>query len=80
MITSSYHASKEFYSQNRHDFINKKRAEVKQSIVQLFESDRLRMDEGMKESIKEARGPNSEVNTMEDAWEALIYQEEISEG
>ncbi len=80
MITSSYHASKEFYSQNRHDFINKKRAEVKQSIVQLFESDRLGMDEGMKESIKEARGPNSEVNTMEDAWEALIYQEEISEG
>jgi hypothetical protein len=80
MITSSYHASKEVYSQNRHDFINKKRAEVKQSIVQLFESDRLGMDEGMKESIKEARGPNSEVNTMEDAWEALIYQEEISEG
>jgi len=70
---------KEFYAQNRYDFINKKRTEVKQSIVQLFESDRLSMDEGMKESIKDDRGPNSEINTMEDAWEALIYQEEIME-
>ena len=80
MLTSSYNSKKEFYAQNRHDFINKKRAEVKQSVVQLFESDRLWMDEGMKESIKDARWPNSEVNTMEDAWEALIYQEEVSEG
>jgi hypothetical protein len=31
----------------------------------------------MKESIKDDRGPNSEIDTMEDAWEALIYQEEI---
>ena len=78
-ITSSHYEKKEFYAQNRYDFINKKRTEVKQSIVQLFESDRLNMHEWMKKSIKDDRGPKSEINTMEDAWEALIYQEEIME-
>lgn len=80
LMTSSYHASKEFYSQNRHDFMSKKKTEIKQSIVQLFESDRLWMDEGMKKSIKEARWPHSDVNTMEDAREALVCQEEFCEG
>ena len=74
-----YANKKEFYAQNRYDFINQKRTKIKQSIVQLFESDRLNMNEWMKESIKDDRGPNSEINTMEDAWEALIYQEEIME-
>ena len=78
--TSWYYAKKDFYAQNRYDFINKKRAEVKQSIVQLFESNRLGMHESMKQSIKDARWPNSEVNTMEDAWEALIHQEEVKDG
>ena len=75
-----YGNKKEFYAQNRYDFINKKRTEVKQSIVQLFESDRLDMHEWMKKSIKDNRGPKSEINTMEDAWEALIYQEEVEMG
>lgn len=69
---------KEFYAQNRYDFVNQKRTKVKQSIVQLFESDRLNMDEWFKESIKDDRWQNSEIDTMEDAWEALIYQEEIA--
>jgi hypothetical protein len=34
----------------------------------------------MKKSIKDNRGPKSEINTMEDAWEALIYQEEVEMG
>ena len=72
-----YGKKKEFYAQNRYDFINQKRTKIKQSIVQLFESDRLDMHAWMKESIKDDRGPNSEIDTMEDAWEALIYQEEI---
>jgi len=72
-----YADKKEFYAQNRYDFINQKRTKIKQSVVQLFESDRLDMNAGMKESIKDARWPNSEIDTMEDAWEALIYQEEI---
>ena len=74
-----YANKKEFYSQNRYDFVSQKRTKIKQSIVHLFESDRLKMNEWMKESIKDDRGPNSEINTMEDAWEALIYQEEIME-
>ena len=72
-----YANKKEFYAQNRYDFINQKRTKIKQSIVQLFESDRLDMNSWMKESIKDDRWPNSEIDTMEDAWEALIYQEEI---
>lgn len=79
-VADVYYEKKEFYAQNRYDFINKKRAEVKQSIVQLFESDRLGMHESMKQSIKDARWANSEVNTMEDAWEALIHQEEVKNG
>lgn len=77
MITSSYYESKEFYAQNRYDFINKKRTNIKQSIVQLFESDRLWKHSWYKEDITKDRWTNSEINTMEDAWEALIYQEEI---
>lgn len=72
------HANKkEFYAQNRYDFINQRRTKIKQSIAQLFESDRLDMNPWMKESIKDDRWPNSETDTMEDAWEVLIYQEEI---
>ena len=75
-----YANKKEFYAQNRYDFINQRRTKIKQSIVQLFESDRLGMDSWMKETIKDDRWPNSEIDTMEDSWEALIYQEEVYDG
>ncbi len=71
---------KAFYWQNRYDFIQQKRTTIKQSIVQLLESDRLDMNESMKENLQEdAEESGTELNTMEDAREALIYQEEVLE-
>jgi hypothetical protein len=78
LVDELYYDKKDFYSQNRYDYINKERTTIKQSIVQLLESDRLWMHEKMKSSVQsEASEKGKELNTMEDAWEALIHQEEI---
>ena len=74
-----YADKKAFYAQNRYDFINQTRTWIKQSIVQLLESNRLDMHESMKWSIKDDRWINSDIDTLEDAWEALIFQEECFE-
>ena len=71
-----YADKKSFYAQNRYDFINQRRTWIKQSIVQLLESDRLDMHEKMKSDLWDNRWVNWEINTMEDAREALIFQEE----
>lgn len=77
LVDELYYDKKDFYSQNRYDYINKERTTIKQSIVQLLESDRLWMHEKMKSNVEaEASEKGKELNTMEDAWEALIYQEE----
>lgn len=77
LVDELYYDKKDFYSQNRYDYINKERTTIKQSIVQLLESDRLWMHEKMKSNVgAEASEKGKELNTMEDAWEALIYQEE----
>jgi hypothetical protein len=41
LVDELYYDKKEFYSQNRYDYINQERTVIKQSIVQLLESDRL---------------------------------------
>jgi nitrate reductase NapAB chaperone NapD len=78
LVDELYYDKKDFYSQNRYDYINKERTTIKQSIVQLLESDRLWMHEKMKSNVQEeAIEKGKELSTMEDAWEALIYQEEL---
>lgn len=76
----SYYAKEEFYAQNRIDFSTRSRTYVKQSIVQLLESDRRDFNEGMKAEVRELRWPDSDADTLEDAWEALIFQEECEVG
>lgn len=78
LYDSLYADVKEFYAQNRYDFVNQSRAKVKQSIVQLLESNRCDLDEWMKESVRELRWPNSDANTLEDACESLILHEECA--
>jgi len=75
-----HYDKKAFYGQNRYDFIQQDRTTIKQSIVNLLEADRLDMNERMKEKLAEdAKESGIEINTMENAREALIYQEEILE-
>ena len=74
-----YYDSKEFYAYKRVDFAQKSRANIKQSIVQLIKSDEQNLRQELKEEIKEMRGPDSDADTIEDAWEALIFQEECEE-
>lgn len=80
LALEDHYEEKKFYAQNRIDFGIKSRTYIKQSIVQLMESDRRDLSEDLKKEIRESRGPDSEVDTLEDAWEALIYQEERDEG
>ncbi|HRX63766.1 MAG TPA: hypothetical protein P5060_01540 [Candidatus Absconditabacterales bacterium] len=81
LLDELHYDKKAFYGQNRYDFIQQHRTTIKQSIVNLLESDRLDMNEKMKEKLAEdAEESGIEINTMEDAREALIYQEEILEG
>ena len=77
LVDELYYDKKEFYSQNRYDYINQERTVIKQSIVQLLESDRLWMHEKMKASVQaESVKKWKKLDTMEEAREALIYQEE----
>jgi len=72
---------KDFYAQNRYDFVNQKRTKIKQSIVQLFQSDNLNLDASLKKKIKKDREEiwiKDELKTMEDARESLIFQEETA--
>jgi hypothetical protein len=80
LALEDHYEEKKFYAQNRIDFGIRSRTYIKQSIVQLMESDRRDLSEDLKKEIRESRGPDSEVDTLEDAWEALIYQEERDEG
>lgn len=78
LVDELYYDKKEFYAQHRYDYINKDRTTIKQSIVQLLASDHLWMHERMKSSVKEeAKEKWKELNTMQEAREALIYQEEV---
>jgi len=78
LLDELHYDKKAFYGQNRYDFIQQERTTIKQSIVNLLESDRLDMNERMKEKLAEdAKESGVEINTMEDAREALIHQEEI---
>lgn len=79
LALEDYYEEKKFYAQNRLDFSNRARTYIKQSIVQLLESDRRDLSEDLKKEIRESRWPDSEADTLEDAWEALIYQEECEE-
>ncbi|MCK9467040.1 MAG: hypothetical protein M0P94_01815 [Candidatus Absconditabacterales bacterium] len=81
LIDELYYDKKDFYSQNRYDYINQERTVIKQSIIQLLESDRRGMHEKMKESIKaESIKKGKKLNTMAEAREALIFQEETLSG
>lgn len=80
LTLEDHYEEKKFYAQNRIDFGIRSRTYIKQSIVQLLESDRRDLSEDLKKEIRESRGPDSEADTLEDAWEALIYQEERDEG
>ncbi|HKL43993.1 MAG TPA: hypothetical protein VJ892_01810, partial [Candidatus Absconditabacterales bacterium] len=81
LLDELHYDKKAFYGQNRYDFIQQDRTTIKQSIVNLLEADRLDMNERMKEKLAEdAKESGIEINTMENAREALIYQEEILEG
>lgn len=72
LVDELYYDKKLFYEQKRQEYIKKERTDIKQAILQLLMSNNLDMNEGMKEEIKKKW-----IDTHKDAWEALIYQEEL---
>jgi len=77
-ISDAQYDIKAFYDQNRIQYSNRSRTYIKQSIVQLIVSDDKELKEKLKKEIREYRlsSWDSESDTLEDAREALIFQEE----
>lgn len=70
----------DFYAQNRENFIGQERTGIKQALAQCIASEEwdrhtsMKEDSWFSEKIPEVHG---EIKTVGDAWEALIYQEEV---
>lgn len=75
-VNSLYYNKKDFYSQNTENYIVQDRTAIKQSIIQVFGSDE--KDENKKFLFRNLRC--MEINTMEEAWKALIFQEYVVDG
>lgn len=76
LIVSDYYEKKDFYAQNRENFLAQERTDIKQALLQNANSEYLDLHSWMREDIKDEYG----LNTVKEALEALIYKEHMFDG
>jgi hypothetical protein len=72
VLVSSHYEKKEFYSQNKANFLVQERTDIKQALLHNAAADQFEIHSSMRENIKAEW-----VDTVKDALEALIYQEHL---
>jgi len=73
MVNQLYYDKLEFYTQNREDYIRQERTGIKQAILQCAKEQEVDANPNLTDKALNKKG----INTFQDAWEALIFQEEI---
>ncbi|MCF7835407.1 hypothetical protein K9M48_05195 [Candidatus Gracilibacteria bacterium] len=73
MVNQLYYNKLEFYTQNREDYIKQDRTDIKQAILQCAKEQDIDANPNLTDKALNKKG----INTFKDAWEALIFQEEI---
>lgn len=73
LVNTLYYDKLEFYTQNREDYIRQERTEVKQAILQCAKEQEVDANPNLTDTALNEKW----INTFQDAWEAIIFQEEM---
>lgn len=73
MVGQLYYDKLDFYTQNREDYIKQDRTNIKQAILQCAKEQEVDANPSLTDEALNEKG----INTFQDAWEALIFQEEL---
>lgn len=73
VVNQLYYNKLEFYTQNREDYIRQDRTDIKQAILNCAKEQDIDANPNLTDKALNKKW----INTFKDAWEALIFQEEI---
>lgn len=73
LVNQLYYDKLEFYTQNKEEYIRQERTSVKQAILQCAKEQDVDVNPNLTDTALKDKG----INTFQDAWEALIFQEEM---
>ncbi len=73
MVNQLYYDKLEFYTHNKEDYIRKERTDIKQAILHCAKGQDIDANHKLTDQALNEKW----INTFQDAWEAIIFQEEM---